>query len=135
MGNAVLSLAGFPKAGGANPLTGHRFLLLKDSFDNVLFKGGVQPPAGKTAMQAWMLACDQGAAICQQAIANMGAYTAAAVHMDAAGKGTFAEVPPGSYYLVGSGVVNGKPTPWSFPVRLTPGQNSATIDRSNAAQF
>ena len=135
MGNAVLSLVGFPNAGGANPLTGHAFFLLKDSFDNVLLKGGVQPLAGKTPMQSWMLACDQSAATCRQAMANMGAYTAGVVRMDAAGKGTFPEVPPGTYYLFGSGVVNGKPTAWSFPARLTPGQNSVTIDRSNAAQF
>src|SRR5580693_3341997 len=43
LGNAVLSFAsGFvaAEAGGANPLAGRAFVLLRDSFDSVLAKGG-----------------------------------------------------------------------------------------------
>jgi len=31
----------------------------KESFDNVLTKNGMHPPAGKTPMQGWDLACRQ----------------------------------------------------------------------------
>jgi hypothetical protein len=61
-GNAVLSLAsGFAAAqpGGANPLAGRAFVLLKDSFDNVLAKGGFPVPAGIAPYRAMIVACAQ----------------------------------------------------------------------------
>jgi subtilisin family serine protease len=48
-GDAVLALSVFPpQSGAANPLAAHALFLLKDSFNNVLMKSGLQAPAGKT---------------------------------------------------------------------------------------
>ena len=48
--NALNKSKGASNTGAANPLAGHPLFLLKESFDNVLVKDGLHPPAGKTPM-------------------------------------------------------------------------------------
>jgi hypothetical protein len=51
---------------------------------------------------------------------------------DASGSGTFPGVPPGSYYLMISARYNNQSLVWGQAVQLKPGQNSLTLDPSNA---
>src|SRR5216683_1418986 len=100
-GDAVLALNAFPpQSGPANPLAAHTLFLLKDSFDNVLLKSGMRPPAGKTPMQGWDLACQQKSPQCAQALIGLQPFIAAVVKIDpSSGKATFLGVPAGSYYV------------------------------------
>jgi hypothetical protein len=132
-GNAVLALNAFPpQSGPANPLAAHPLFLLKDSFDNVLLKSGIRPPAGKTPMQTWDLACTQKSAQCAQAFMNLQPYIAGVVNIDpASGKATFLGVPAGSYYVFGT-THNHMALSWDVRVDLKSGTNSLVLDQKNA---
>ena len=70
--------------------------------------------------------------ICQQAIQAVQASAIAGVRADANGKGTFAGVPPGTYYLMISVTYNKQPLVWQQAVQVHSGQNSITLDLTNA---
>jgi hypothetical protein len=132
-GDAVLSLSVFPpQSGAANPLAGHSLFLLKDSFNNVLMKNGMQPPAGKTPMQGWDLACQQKSAQCVQPMAGLQPYIAAVVKIDPSGTATFLGVPAGSYYVSGTTHANHLALSWDVRVDLKSGTNSLVLDQKNA---
>jgi len=132
-GDAVLSLSVFPpQSGAANPLAGHSLFLLKDSFNNVLMKNGMQPPAGKTPMQGWDLACQQKSAQCVQPMAGLQPYIAAVVKIDPSGTATFLGVPAGSYYVFGTTHANHLALSWDVRVDLKSGTNSLVLDQKNA---
>lgn len=139
--NAILTLAsGFSApAGGQNPTAGKMFVLLRDNFDNVLANGGFAVPAGSSPYIAMLRACTNRTPDCQKASDAVNASAATGGRLDAAGKGTFAAVAPGIYWIMGSGVVSGA-TPadrkilfWDLRVELRPGANSVTLDGSNGA--
>jgi len=132
-GDAVLSLNAFPpQSGAANPLSGHPLFLLKESFNNVLTKNGIHPPAGKTPMQGWDLACQQKAPQCAQALANLQPYMAAVVKIDPSGNATFLGVPAGSYFVFGTTHANHLALSWDVRVDLKSGTNSLVLDQKNA---
>jgi hypothetical protein len=131
-GDAVLSMSVFPPAGAANPLAGRPLFLLKESFDNVLTKNGMHPPAGKTPMQGWDLACQQKLPQCVQAFTNLQPYMAAVVRIDPSGKATFLGVPAGSYYVFGVTHNNHVALSWDVRVDLKSGTNSLVLDQKNA---
>jgi hypothetical protein len=132
-GDAVLSMSVFPpQSGAANPLVGHPLFLLKESFDNVLVKNGMRPPAGKTPLQGWDLSCQQKSPQCVQAITNLQPYTAGVARIDPSGKATFLGVPAGSYYVFGVTHNNRIPLSWDVRVDLKSGTNSLVLDQKNA---
>ena len=132
-GDAVLALSAFPsQSGAANPLAGHALFLLRDSFNNVLMKNGMQAPAGKTPMQGWDLACQKVLPQCMQALAGLQPYIAAVVKPDPSGKATFLGVPAGSYYVFGTTHANHLALSWDVRVDLKPGTNSLVLDQTNA---
>jgi hypothetical protein len=132
-GDAVLSMSVFPpQSGAANPLAGHPLFLLKDSFDDVLMKNGMHPPAGNTPMQGWDLACQQKSPKCVQAFTNLQPYMAAVVRIDPSGKATFLGVPAGSYYVFGTTHANHLALSWDVRVDLKSGTNSLVLDQKNA---
>ena len=132
-GDAVLSMNAFPpQSGAANPLAGRPLFLLKDSFDNVVVKSGIRPPAGKTPMQGWDLACQQKSPQCVQAFTDLQPYTAAVVRIDPSGKATFLGVPAGSYYVFGITHNNRLALSWDVRVDLKSGTNSLVLDQKNA---
>ena len=132
-GDAVLSISVFPpQSGAANPLTGHPLFLLKDSFDDVLMKNGMQPPAGKTPMQGWDLACQKALPQCAQAFASLQPYMSGVVKIDPSGTATFLGVPPGSYYVFGTTHANHLALSWDVRVELKSGSNSLVLDQNNA---
>jgi hypothetical protein len=132
-GDAVLSMSSFPpQSGAANPLTGHPLFLLKDSFNDVLVKGGMHPPAGKTPVQGWDLACQKAAPQCAQALAGLQPYMVGVARIDPAGKATFLGVPAGVYYVFGTTHANHLALSWNVRVDLKSGANSLVLDQKNA---
>jgi hypothetical protein len=132
-GDAVLSMSVFPpQSGAANPLAGHPLFLLKDSFNNVLMKNGVSPPAGKTPLQGWDLACQKASPQCAQALAGLQPYMAGVVKIDPSGTATFLGVPAGSYYVFGTTHANHLALSWDVRVDLKSGTNSLVLDQKNA---
>ena len=138
--NAVLSVAsGFTVAAGTqNPIAGRAFVLLRDSFDNVLAKGGFATPEGASPYIAMLKSCANRSPDCLKASDAINGAGAAGTRLDAAGKATFTAVPPGTYWIMGSGVLMA-PNPadrkvlfWDLRVELRPGANSVTLDQSNA---
>jgi hypothetical protein len=132
-GDAVLSMSAFPsQPGAANPLTGHPVFLLKDSFNDVLTKNGMRPPAGRTPMQGWDLACQRALPQCAQALAGLQPYMAAVVKIDPSGKATFLGVPAGSYYVFGTTHANHLALSWDVRMDLKSGTNSLVLDQKSA---
>lgn len=132
-GGGVLSLAAFPtQAGAANPLAGHPIFLLKESMNSLLMKQGMQPPAGKNAVQAWDAACVQKAPMCQQMVAGMKPYVARMAKADEAGKATFSNLPDGSYYVFTTSHNANPALAWDVRVDVKGGANSIVLDQKNA---
>ncbi len=131
--NAVLEISsGF--ATGANPLAGRSLVLMKDSIDNVLRKLGAPIPANATpfqAWQAWMAAC-RPPADCKALNASMATYGAGGIKLDSNGKGSFAAVPPGIYYVMVAVGFENKPVFWDVRAELKPGTNAVTLSLGNA---
>jgi hypothetical protein len=133
LGNATLSIvSGFP-AGAANPLAAHPYVLLRDSYANVLANGGVSVPAGTSPYKYAGIACGTRTPDCQKINEAIKASAASSVRADANGAGTFPGVPPGTYYLMISTRYNNQALVWGQAVRLKAGANSITLDQSNAA--
>jgi hypothetical protein len=134
LGNATLSIvSGFPaQAGVANPLAGHPYILLRDSYAGVVAKGGVTVPAGVSPYKYAGQACGTNAPDCKKINDAIKASAASAVRADANGSGTFPGVPPGTYYLMISTRYNNQPYVWGQAVQLKAGTNSVTLDLKNA---
>jgi hypothetical protein len=135
-GNAVLSFTSglaTAQAGAANPLAGRAFVLLRDSFDNVLTKGGFPVPAGIAPYRAMVVACAQRSADCQTASNAINAASVAGVRTDATGKATLPGVAPGTYYLMGSTFTGGQMLLWDIRVELRAGANTIVLNERNAA--
>jgi hypothetical protein len=132
LGNATLSVvSGF--SGAPNPLAGRPYVLLRDSYADVLAKGGVAVPAGTSAYQYAGTACGTRTPDCQKISEAVKANAASAVRADANGAGTFPGVPPGTYYLMISARYNNQSLIWGQAVQLKAGSNSIKLDQSNAA--
>jgi hypothetical protein len=134
LGNATLSIvSGFPAQPNVpNPLAGHPYTLLRDSFANVVAKAGVSVPAGMSPYKALGNACGNHTPDCQKIMDAMKASAASAVRADANGSGTFPGVAPGTYYLMISSRYNNQNLVWGQPVQLKAGPNSLTLDQHNA---
>jgi hypothetical protein len=130
LGNATLSIvSGF---GAPSPLAGRPYVLLRDSYANALAKGGVSVPPGMSPYKYAGTACGTRTPDCQKISEAVKANAISAVRADANGSGTFPGVPPGSYYLMISARYNNQSLVWGQAVQLKPGQNSLTLDPSNA---
>jgi hypothetical protein len=134
LGNATLSIvSGFPaQPGVANPLAGHPYTLLRDSFANVVAKAGVSVPPGTSPYKVLGNACGNHTPDCQKIMDAMKASAASAVRADANGSGTFPGVAPGTYYLMISSRYNNQNLVWGQQVQLKAGPNSMTLDQRNA---
>jgi hypothetical protein len=124
-------VSGFP-AGAQNPLAGHPYVLLRDSYANALAKGGVSVPAGTSAYKFAGIACGTHTPDCPKINEAIKASAASSVRADANGAGTFPGVPPGTYYLMIATRYNNQALVWGQAVQLKAGANSITLDQSNA---
>jgi hypothetical protein len=134
LGNATLSIvSGFPvQAGAPNPLAGRPYVLLRDSYGDVLAKGGVSVPPGTSPYKYAGTACGSRTPDCQKISEAVKANAASAVRADANGAGTFPGVPVGTYYLMISTRYNNQVIVWGQAVQLKAGSNPLTLDPSNA---
>jgi hypothetical protein len=131
LGNATLSIvSGYPAQ--ANPLAGRPYVLLRDSYGDAVAKAGVTVPAGMSPYIYVGNACGNKTPDCQKILAAINVDAASAVRADANGSGTFPGVPPGTYYLMISAVVNQKPVVWGQAVQLKAGANTMTLDQRSA---
>jgi hypothetical protein len=132
-GNAILTISsGFATQPGVpNPLSGHSYILLRDSFANLLAKGGIQVPAGTSPYKMMGAACANHTPGCQKIMNAVHAGAVHAVVADASGKATFSAVAAGTYYLFISTRYNNEALVWDKPVQLKAGPNSLTLDQSN----
>lgn len=133
LGNATLSVSsGF--SGAPNPLANRPYIILRSSYADALAQGGVTVPAGMSPFRFVALACapQPRTANCQNVLAAINSSAASAVRADANGNGTLPGVPPGTYYLMISAMVNGRPLMWSQAVPLRAGANSITLSAANA---
>ncbi len=134
LGNATLSIvSGFPAQPGVpNPLAGRPYLLMRDTYANILARVGVSVPAGMSPYKYVSTACGNRTPECQTMSDAIKAAAASAVRADANGAGTLPGVPPGTYYLMISTLINKQSFIWDQPVQLKPGPNSITLDQRNA---
>lgn len=133
-GTAVLSvLNGLPsQAGTQNPLAGHPYILLRESFTAAIGRAGVSVQPGISAYKVFGNACGQRTPDCQKMVAALNADAAAAIRADANGKATFSGVPAGTYYLRISALYNKQPLFWVQQVNLKAGANFVTLTPNNA---
>jgi hypothetical protein len=134
LGNATLAIvSGFPPQPGVpNPLAGHPYTLLRDSFAAIVAKAGVTVPPGMSAYKAFGMACGNRTPDCQKILDAIKADAASAVRADANGSGTFPGVQPGTYYLMITSRYNNQNLVWGQPVQLKAGPNSVTLEQRNA---
>jgi hypothetical protein len=133
-GNATLSIvSGFPPQQGVpNPLAGHPYVLLRDTYGDALAKGGVSVPAGESPYKFVGMACGTRTPDCQKSLDAIKADAASAIRADANGNATFPGVAAGTYYLMISTRYNNQPIVWGQKVELKAGSNSITLDQRNA---
>ena len=133
LGNATLAVtSGF--TGSPNPLASHPYVLLRDSYAGAVAAGGATVPSGTSPYLFAAQACapQPRTAMCQNILAAINSSAASAVRADATGSGTFPGVPPGTYYLMISALINGQPLAWGQAVTLHAGANSITLTAANA---
>jgi uncharacterized membrane protein len=145
-GKAVLSTAGAPtgnavllvtsglaaQPGGQNPLAGHTFVLMNQSYEAALAGAGIQAPAGVSPVKGFLAACTNHQPACPVGVAATNASTVSGTRADASGKAQLPGVPPGTYYFFCLGGYNNQLYKWDFPIQLKPGTNSVTLDQHNA---
>jgi len=134
LGNATLSVvSGFPAQPGVpNPLAGRPYVLLRSSYGDAISNAGVLVPTGTSPYKYVGAQCANRQPDCQTAMNAVKASAASAVRADANGNGTFPGVPPGTYYLMISAILNNKPVVWGQAVQIHAGSNSIKLDAGNA---
>lgn len=132
--NAVLSVTSGLAAqpGSANPLAGHTFVLMKQSYEAALAGGGFQPPPGMSPVMGLLTACRNRQPACEQGVAAVDSSTVSGARADANGKAQLPGLPAGTYYFYAQGDYNAQLYKWDFKVELKPGANSLTLDQRNA---
>jgi hypothetical protein len=133
LGNATLSVTS-GLTGSPNPLAGHPYVLLRESYANALAKGGVAVPSGTSPYIYVGQVCmpQPRTATCQNAIAAINSSAASAARADATGNGTLPGVPPGTYYLMVSARIGNQAMTWGQAVTLHAGANSINLTTANA---
>jgi hypothetical protein len=133
-GNATLSIvSALPSAPGApNPMAGHSYVLLRESYVNVLTGAGIAVPPGMSPYVYTGTACANRTPDCPHILEAVKAASASAVRSNATGAGTLPGVPPGRYYLMISTRYNNQLIVWEQAVELKAGANQMTLSLSNA---
>ena len=131
LGNASLSIIS-ELPGTPNPLAGRPYVLLRDSYANVIAQAGVSMPQGMSPYKYVGTACGNRTPDCKKINDAVKSSAVSAVRADAIGKGTLPGVPPGTYYLMISTRYQNQAITWGQAVQLKPGANSVTINLRNA---
>jgi hypothetical protein len=118
----------------ASALAGKALMILKESLEDVLAKGGLNAQPGTSSrISTWSRACERGPAdaICQQGINALGNSIVARTGFDANGVATFSNVPSSGTFWIGADTGNVNHRFWNVRVDLKPGANSVTLDERN----
>jgi hypothetical protein len=119
--------------GVAKLLAGRTLAVLKDTLENALAGGGVNPQGATGRVAIWAHACERAATdpVCQQGIVVLAVNAVTWTGFDASGVATFTNVPnSGAFYLFAdTGYVN--QLLWSVRIDLKPGANAVTFDERN----
>jgi len=120
------------QGGGLNSLSGLTYVLLKDSYANLLAKAGVSVPQGTSPYKVAANECASRSPDCQKILSAIRANTAMAGQADATGRATFSGLAPGRYFLLISTKYNGQLVSWDQALDVKAGANSFTLDPRNA---
>jgi hypothetical protein len=130
LGNATLTVtSGFA---APNPLATRPYILLRESYASLAAKAGIAVPAGTSQYKFVATLCANRSPDCQKMNDAIKLSAASAVRADVNGNGTFPGVPPGTYYLMISAILNKQPVAWGQAVQLKAGANSITLNQTNA---
>jgi hypothetical protein len=131
---AVLHLAaGYSDpAGGFRPLAGSRFVVLKESIEKALSRGGFQPAPGVSVLKGWTVACQIKAVACAQGLNGINADSVGSIRTDVEGRAQVSALAAGTYYVFGTAQRGAQAVIWNVRVELRPGTNSVVLDQRNA---
>ncbi len=135
LGNATLSIAsGLAQQPGApNPLAGRPYIILRDSYANILAQAGVIVPAGTSPFKFAGMACGNRTPDCQRINDAVKAGAISAARADMSGAANLPGVPPGTYYLMISTRIGNQVFVWDHPIQLHVGANSLALDQGSAS--
>ena len=130
-GGTSLKISAAP--GVAKLLANKPLAVLRDSLENVLAAGGINPQGALSRVAIWAQACERAASdpVCQRGLAIFGGYAVARAGFDASGVATFNNVPnSGTFYIVADTSYTNHLL-WNIRVDLKPGANMVTFDERN----
>jgi hypothetical protein len=120
------------QAGAPNALALHPYILLRSSFDEVVRQSGVSVPAGMAPLVYFGQSCAAQTPDCQAILAALKPNIVADARADANGSATVPNLAVGTYYFMVSTRFNNHGFFWTQGVKINQGQNSVTLDTSNA---
>ena len=130
--NTLVIVSGLPaQPGTMNALAGHPYVLLRESFANVVAKGGVAVPQGMSPYKYFGTACASRSPDCQKIADAIKANAAPSARADVNGRATISGLAAGTYYLMITARYNNQAIMWDQGVEVKPGSNSLTLDLSN----
>lgn len=127
--------SGFPnQPPDPNPLAGLPIVILKESMESILARGGFgQAGSPGSALAAYARACQTRAPSCQQAIQQVTPYVLASTRLDPYGGTSFGQAQLGTFYVVLEIRYQGQHLLWNVRVDMKPGTNVLTLDQRNAS--
>jgi len=119
----------------ASALAGKALMVLNDSLEEVLRKGGYDAELGSSRLSSWTRACERSPtdARCQQGVSTLANNIVAKTGFDASGVATFNNVPSSGVFWIVADTSNTNHRIWNVKVELKPGANSITLDERNIA--
>ena len=126
--------SGFPnQPPDPNPLAGITLIVLKDSLDTILARGGFgQVGSPGSGLTGYAQACQTRTPQCQQAGQLVAPYMVANARLDTYGGTTFNGAQLGIYYVVLEARLKGQHFLWNVRVDMKQGANVLTLDPNNA---
>jgi len=118
--------------GARDSLAGHPFLLLRESYADVIKKSGVTIPADISPYRYASTVCSHKSPDCSKVQSALRANSASFVRADVNGNATFPALPPGVYYLMIAGRFDKQAVVWVQQIPLRPGNNTIRLDQHNA---
>jgi hypothetical protein len=133
-GNSTLAItSGFaPQPNVPNPLANHPYILLRANIDDVVRRSGVTIPPRVLPFKYFGLSCANRTQDCQTILAAIKPNIVSDVRADANGSAIVPNLAVGTYYLMISTRYNNQGYIWTQPIQINQGQNSITLDTSNA---
>jgi hypothetical protein len=127
--------SGFPnQPPDPNPLAGVTLLILKESLDTILARGGFgQTSSPGSGLAGYARACQSRTPQCQQAGPLIGPHMVANARLDTDGGTTFNGAQLGTYYIVLEARLKAQHFLWNVRVDMKQGTNVVTVGPANAS--